>query len=203
MSEPLTCIAIDIDDVVANSIARVREWANEKTGRVIEPHHYHTDDEYWNYYNSIWLRHGVADQLVFEDYMTELDVDQSKIKTHVNAKEAILKLRENYELVFITSRPPSMKDSTRRWLDENIDTSIPLYLAVNPLSNQTAKSKGELCIELGAGLLIDDNVDNCNSALDAGVGAILFGDYGWNKNAPETMQRGADWNEVLELLDGR
>ena len=203
MSEPLVRIAIDIDDVVADSIARVREWANQKTGKKLETHHYHTDDEYWKYYDSIWLRHGIADQLVFEDYMTELDQDQSEIKTNANAQAAILKLREKYDLVFITSRPPSMKESTRRWLDENIDASIPLYLSLNPLANQSAKSKGELCIELGAGLLIDDNIDNCQSALDNGVDAILFGNFGWNKNAPETMIRCYDWAAVLEQVSGR
>ena len=203
MNIPLTLIAIDIDDVVADTIGRVREWANIKTGKKLEAHHYHTDDEYWKYYDTIWMRHGVADQLVFEDFMAELDVDQSQIETNVGAKEAIEKLQQKYEIVFITSRPPSMKEATRKWLDKNIDASIPLYLAANPLANQTAKSKGELCIELGAGLLIDDNINNCQSALDSGVEAILFGNYGWSSGAPVTMNRCMDWAAVMERIDGR
>jgi uncharacterized HAD superfamily protein len=203
MKSPLTRIAVDIDDVLADSFSRIQEWANEKIEDELESHHYYTDDEYWEYYNKIWARHGVDHLVVFEDYMREIEVDQSKVKPHEGAKEAIQALHEKYDIVFITSRPPSMEAATRQWLDDNIDASIPLHLAVNPFSNQAAKTKGELCIQLGAGLLIDDNIKNCQSAVDSGVEAFLFGNYGWNKNASNQLVRCKDWQHVLEKMNER
>jgi uncharacterized HAD superfamily protein len=203
MNAPLTRIAIDIDDVIADTLGAVHIWANAKAGASFELHHYHTDDEYWDYYNNIWARHGFEGKLVFEDFLDEMIVDQSNIRPNDDAKRVIKALMKKYEVVFLTARPPAVQEETRKWLDKNIDTSIPLYLACNPILNETALSKGEMCNELGVGLLIDDNIDNCNSALDHEVEAIVYGHYGWNKNAPDSMTRCLNWAAVLEQVNGR
>lgn len=199
MSDTVYRIGIDIDDVLADTIGATRVWAHEKTNIRLDPEHYHTGDDYWNYYNAIWARHGI-EGLNFEDFLEELSVDQSSIKPNKGAVEAVRELRKTYEVVFITSRAPFLKEATRVWLDEHIDPSVPLYIASNPLVNTSAQSKGELCVELGVELLIDDNIGNCESANEYGVASILFGDYGWNQNAPAHMQRCLNWNAVMERI---
>ncbi len=197
---PKPIIALDIDDVLANVIDSVRLWANEKTGVELAPEHYRTDDEYWHYFDSIWQRHGVADKVAFADVLKHMETDQSNIATVEGAREAIRSLGSKYDFVFITSRPPFQKDATRRWLDEHIDPTIPLYLSFHPGVNDTSRSKGEICAELGVSLLIDDNTGNCQSAIDYGVDAIVFGDYGWNEKVPNHMKRYVTWREVGEYL---
>lgn len=195
-------IGIDIDDVLSDTLGATREWAHAKTDIRLDPEHYHTDDDYWNYYNAIWARHGIKG-LEFEDFLKELETDQSAVKPNEGAASAIQALRKEYDVVLITSRAPFLKDATRAWLDENIDTDIPLYIASNPLTNTGVQSKGELCVELGVELLIDDNIGNCESAREFGVEAILFGKYGWNANAPKDLQRCVNWQEVLEYIRER
>lgn len=197
---PKPIIALDIDDVLANVIDSVRLWANETTGVELTPEQYRTNDEYWHYFDSIWQRHGVADKVTFSDVLERMKTDQSNIATVEGAREAVQALKSKYDFVFITSRPPYQEEATRRWLDEHIDPTIPLYLSFHPGVNEIAQSKGEICAELGVSLLIDDNTGNCQSAIDYGVDAIVFGDYGWNEKVPAHMKRYTTWNEIGEYL---
>lgn len=197
-------IAIDIDDVVAMTSDAIRVWANEKTGLALTEEDYRIGDaDYWNYYEAVWQRHGIADQLSFGDFLDSMDEEQGHISPAKDARRVIAKLKKLYHVVFITARRPRHKDSTRRWLDEHIDASIPLYLSANPYANQDAQSKGELCREIGASVLIDDNVDNCQGALDYDVEAIVFGNYGWNAEPPADATRCVSWRDIEEYLDGR
>lgn len=193
-------IAIDVDDVTANTMDSVRLWANEVTGASLVHSHYHTQDDYWDYYNSIWRRHGLADQLDFSIFLKKMETDQSNVLVAEGAKDAIQALKAKFNVIFITSRPLAQKDETRKWLDEHVDKDSPLYIASNPAAGQNLQSKGELCLELGASLLIDDNISNCQSALEYGADAILFGLYGWNENAPAGLKRCLTWPEIQDLL---
>ena len=198
MSKPI--VGIDIDDVVANVIDSVRLWANEKTGANLTEAEYRTDDNYWEYYNTIWQRHGLSETVNFTMVLDDLAHDQSHIALVEGARETIHALKEKYDLVFITSRPAYQQDATRRWLDERIDSEIPMYTSHNPMANSDHRSKGEICAELGVKYLIDDNVGNCQNANEYGVEPLLFGLYGWNEKAPSNLRRFFTWDEVGEYL---
>lgn len=203
MSAPLTRIALDIDDVTAEFTDAVRLWVNNSTGAELQPYHYQTKHDFWVHFKSVWAENGLTDLVDYTKFNEELAVDQSHVRVAPGAKEAIAALKKKYDIVFITSRQPSQFDATRNWLDKHIDPTIPLYLANNPTVQSNPQSKGELCVELDAQLLIDDNAENCLDALDNGADAILFGDYGWNAHAPDSIHRCCNWHEVLEYIDGR
>jgi len=203
ISQTRKTIAIDLDDVVAMTTEAVRVWANEKTGLTLQSQDYFlTSGDYWNYYEAVWERHGITG-LNFGGFLDSMDNDQSHIAMVDDARRVIMKLKKEYNVVFITARRPVHKESTRKWLDEYIDTETPLYLSHNPIANQAAQSKGEICAELGVSLLIDDNVDNCQSALQYGVDAIVFGEYGWNVDVSTDAIRCANWLEVKDYLGAR
>lgn len=193
-------IAVDIDDVVAGISGWVQLWANETTGSQLTKEDYRTTDDYWNYYDSIWERHGLSDRLSFAAVLEAMAKDQSGIPVIDGAREALETLKARYDLVFITSRPSYQKDETRQWLNERIDSDIPMYLAYNPMVDREARSKGEICAELGVKFLIDDNIANCESALEYGVEAILFGEYGWNEKASDHLMRCKTWKEAEDYL---
>jgi len=64
--------------------------------------------------------------------------------------------------------------------------------------------KTEICKQIGADYLIDDQPKHCIAAADAGIKALLFGDYKWNRNTKlkTGMTRVNNWQEVLEYFDG-
>lgn len=198
MSRPL--IALDIDEVLANIVDYVRLWANDMTGSSLSAGDYYTNDEFWNYYNAIWERHGLSDRVNFDMVLQKMAGNQSDIAVIEGARAAIARLKRSYDIVFITSRPAYQEQATRRWLDEHIDATIPLYISFHPGINDTARSKGEICAELGAKYLVDDNIGNCESAEQYGVTPILFGMYGWNENASQHITRCQDWVQVEAFL---
>ena len=128
--------------------------------------------------------------------------DQSQVPLLAGAMFAVHELSKRFRVIFITARPPEWEDATRRWFKHHqVGEDVELYFAGNHY-DATAQSKGKLAAKLGAELLIDDNVSNCQSALDEGLQTILFGDYGWQGSVPEGMIKCRDWSEVLEHLDG-
>lgn len=201
VNENIKTIAIDIDDVVSATSDALRIWVNDKTGANLQPGDYYRKGyQYWSYFDDVLSEHGLAENITLRDFFKTYDDDQFHAATIQGATECIAKLTESYDVVFITARPPAQKEATRRWLDEHIDPEIPLYLSSNPLFDHVAQSKGEICAELGVDLLIDDHIDNCDSAMQHGVRAILFGDYGWNHAAPSDIQRCLSWSEIDELF---
>ena len=196
-------IAIDVDDVVAKTSEAVRIWANKEARATLQPEDYFiATNSYWNYYEAVWELHRI-EGLSFGDFLNDMDVDQSHIAPFKGAKKVITQLKKEYDVVFITARHPSHKDGTRTWLDEHIDADTPLLLSYNPFANEAARSKGEICAELGVDVLIDDNIDNCQSAVDYGVEAITFGAYGWNMELPAGVQRCATWRDVEVYFGNR
>lgn len=198
-------IAIDIDDVVSDSVEATRLWANVQAGLSLEPHHYQVEvDTYWEYYERIWATHGAGlDVLNYDDFINTLVDDQAHVPLVAGAAFAIKELMKTYDVVFVTARSPELKGATQAWLNRAFDEEVALYMSHNPFSNGNGKTKGEICRELGAWMLIDDNPDNCQSVLDVGLEAILFGKYGWQAHVPEKAVRCQDWPEVVEYLSAR
>lgn len=192
-------IAIDIDDVLADTHTASKLWIEAQAGVPADFHGYTTHTDYWDYYNRVIMMHGNS-SVRFEDFLAELARDQAHVPLLAGAQFAIQQLMQDYDVVLITARDPSLEAATRAWLDSHFDSPIPLHLSSNPLVESTHRTKGEICRDLGVSVLIDDNTANCKSALDHGVKAILFGDYIWQVDPPANAARARDWPAVLEVI---
>jgi 5'(3')-deoxyribonucleotidase len=194
-------IAIDIDDVLANSTDALRLFVNLRRGVDLTEEHYKIEAQYWRYYESVWQQHGIDPADLMNDFHAGMNVDQSDIRPINGAAEGVKKLSYKYNLVPMTSRPEVMKSETINWLDihfEPVFTEEPVFIGFGPDAKRT---KGEVCAEIGASRLIDDNVEHCKTALAKGVGAILFGNYGWHQQMPKELIRCRNWQEVLEYFE--
>jgi 5'(3')-deoxyribonucleotidase len=194
-------LAIDIDDVLANSTDALRLFVNLKRGVNLREEHYKIEAEYWGYYESVWEQHGIDKKDLMREFHSRLVKSQSDIRTIPGSVEGTKKLSQKYDLIPMTSRPEEMKAETENWLKEEfgpVFTERPVFIGFGFNAKRT---KGEVCKELGITYLIDDNVDHCKTALERGVGAVLFGDYGWNRRMPEGLVRCKNWQEVLEYFE--
>ena len=199
-------IAIDIDDVLADTTDALRLWSNELSGSNLTEEHFKEEGEYWGYYERVWDQHNISDVLRYADFHSALIRDEIAIPLLPGAEFAINELRKRFDIILITSRSGDLEGVTRSWLKDNFGNhGIKLYFAKNNRysTESEKKSKGQLCKELGASLLIDDSVQHCESALAEDIDVILFGEYGWQKPIPEDLRVCKDWPAVLEYLNGR
>lgn len=194
-------IAIDIDDVLADSTESLRMLVNERIGANLTTKDYRVPGEYWGYYERVWQQHGIAERLNFKELNAEMTIDQSHVPLMPGATFAINELRKKYQVIALTARDVSWERATRAWFQEHLgDTE--LYFIGNRHAVDS-KTKGQLCRSLDVSILIDDNPGHCQSALDEGIEAILFGEYGWHTGLPEEIVRCKDWSAVMEYLSDR
>lgn len=193
-------IAIDIDDVLADSTESLRLLVNKRLSMSLPKSAYRVPGRYWGYYERVWSEHGIAGQLDFKALNQEMEIDQSHVPVMANAQYAVHELVKDFHIVFVTSRDASWEKATKRWLHEQFgDENVEVYFCESH-KNEAAKSKGEICKDLGADLLIDDNPSHCQSATDEGIATILFGEYGWHQDAEEDAVRCKDWPSVVEYV---
>lgn len=198
-SKPI--VAIDIDDVLADTTDALRIWGNQRSDKQLTPQDFMIDAEYWAYYGEVWKRHELH-HLKYEEFEDELIMSQKSIPLIPGAAMALKELQKEYHVVLITSRNPDLERSTREWLAPYIEGDIELYLARSIKRPEVTETKGEICARLGASILIDDSVEHVTSALEHGIEAILFGNYGWQSHVPKGAVRKESWSDVLEYLHG-
>lgn len=197
-----TRIAIDIDDTLADSTEALRQQVNLLFGTELSTQDYKQPGQYWGYYRQIWEQHGIADNLDYHELNRQMEVDQSHVPLIEGAHQALQTLDRHATVYLITSRDPQWEDATRRWFKHQFaHDDVSLYFCESH-RDDTAQTKGQLCKMLGAELLIDDNPEHCATALDEGVDAILFGDYGWHHGASLPVKRCRTWTDVVTELYG-
>lgn len=197
-----TRIALDIDDTIADSTEALRRVVNSQLGVNLTREDYKIPGEYWGYYERIWRHHGIADQLSFKQLNLQMAIDQSHVPLIEGAQAAVHRLAKDVEVVLVTSREASWENATREWFTRHFDREdIKLYFCESHV-DEKAKTKGQLCKELGVQLLVDDNVSHCKTALDEGIDAILFGEYGWHHGSDIPSPRYKSWDTLMETLYG-
>jgi 5'(3')-deoxyribonucleotidase len=194
-------IAIDIDDVIADSTEALRLKVNEKTGASLTREHYQVEGEYWGYYERVWTAHGLKDKVPKGMLDSEMIADQSYVLLLPGVSFAIGELSKRFDIALVTARHKEWEEATHEWLKEHFgNVFIDVHFAGNLRMGHT-QTKGELCKEVGAKWLIDDNPMHCKTALDEGLQGILFGEYGWHYELPEGLVHCKDWPAVLEYFD--
>lgn len=199
MSKPV--IAIDVDDVLAANAEGFIAYSNEKWGTKLK-----TDD-----YDEHWAMLWNVDNAETEKRAIDFH-GSGAVRSYRHFEEAVPVLRslaENYRLVITTSRRLQIKADTIEWIDQyfgDIFSEIRFAGMWDKVTDHSIKAtKAELCKEIGAKYLIDDQLKHCTAAADAGIEALLFGEYTWNKTRqlPGGVTRVKDWNEVLEYFDAK
>ena len=115
------------------------------------------------------------------------------------AIEVLGRLKADYELVVVTARHSVIERQTRSWLERTFPkTFSDIHFANYWDENRPRRTKGEVCRELGAQIIVDDQPDYIKDCLDHDVKGILFGDYPWNQESIDHpgVRRAKDWSEV-------
>lgn len=196
-------IAVDVDDVLADEKEDVRKFINKTYNLKLTPEDYMIEAPYGRYFEKVWGVDGEKGLQMYEAYFNA--GIKAKHKPVKGSVEAISKLEKKYNFVVVTSRGDRSFEYTHSWLSKHFPKVFKEVAFVPLWSKDKEITKAEICNEIGASYLVDDNAEHCNLAQKAGVQALLFGQYGWNRNVELTkgIIRVKDWQEVLEYFDGK
>jgi len=192
-------VAIDIDDVLADNAGGLVAWSNARWGMNL------TMDDYDEHWGRMWR---TDDPEVVERRALEYH-DSGAFGQYAHFAEALpvlKRLAKRYRLVIVTSRRSILKPETQGWLDRHFAGVFrEVHFAGiydNKAQGRHAATKTALCRKIGAAYLIDDQPKHCVDAAKAGITALLFGDYAWNRSEklPEGVVRVRDWVSVEKVL---
>jgi len=190
-------IAVDIDEVLTPHFDELIKWYNRKYGTKLTLAHNHpSDPKPWGtdkFEEAVKRVHGFYETPEFLDS-----------PPYEEAITALRKLSNRFEIVVITARDSIIERVTRDWLDKHFkDLVREAHFTARFSLEGKNRTKALVCLEIGAGYLIDDAPDNALEAAAQGVNVLLFGDYPWNdlKEMPEGITKVKDWQEVLEYFD--
>jgi 5'(3')-deoxyribonucleotidase len=193
-------IAVDIDDVIAAETEGIREFTNKKYGFNHQPEDYLVEGSFDGYWEKIWKLDQKEAREHFEKFLKSPAIAHLKVVD--GAIEVLDKLKIKYDLVVVTSRFGPAIASTEPWLEAHFPTTFSNVEFVTTKDNKKV-TKADICKEIGASYLIDDNPETCNIAASEGITALLFGVYGWNRNVKlqPMVIRVKNWQEVLEYFE--
>ena len=201
-------IAVDIDDVISDYVSSVVQFVRREYNE-----NFTHDDvlENWSEMLGIpqdeWVRQ--YESFVFEDkYYENPPIIEGAV-------EALQRLSTSFDLVALTSRSSFLRDATIKFIDDNLPNLFKeVVLAgiwepnkdgvvnANALARHT---KADVCREIGANYLIDDQPKHCNGAAQIGIKGLLFGDYGWNRTVEieNLVTRVSDWRAVEKYFEAQ
>jgi hypothetical protein len=116
------------------------------------------------------------------------------------------KLQKDYDLVLVTARPSFTKKVTLQALKEHFPDIFSSVYLTNAFSKSGRKKlKSEVCLEVGAKLLIDDALHNAEDCAEKGIPVVLFR-RPWNQIVTNSDLKGKsifpakNWDEVHRLV---
>lgn len=191
-------IAVDIDDVLSINVPAFVEYSNKKWGTNLKVEDFLED----------WATMWGLDHAETKKRAQHLDGSHFVFNHEVveGASEVLKHLAEHYKLVVATSRRKVLTGDTTQWIDKYFQGVFEEvhYAGIWDTYDMDAHliTKADLVKQIGADYLIDDQPKHCFAVADAGITAILFGDYPWNQiQVPKEIVRAKDWQAVKEYFD--
>ncbi len=189
-------IAIDIDEVLFPFIVGVAEHHNKMKGTALTP-----EDFISFKLHEIWGCTLEGASQVVDSFLAS---DSLALEPIEGAQKALSALKQDFTVVLVTARNGISEPETRRWLQHHFSGLFDeVIFAGNAHDGRPHRSKGEICKELGAVLLIDDHPNNILSATQSGIDGILFGEKVWTvmDTLPASAVRHCkDWTQTERYI---
>lgn len=189
-------IAVDCDDVLVPTAPWIINAYNEKYTTTLGL------EDFYGHDPAPW---GVEDMRDASDRVGEfLQSDEhAKIIPDDNTIEIVRDLANRHELHLVTGRSEILKRLTSKMISNYFLGCFKSIELTNFYDEAHRRSKGDVCRELGADVLIDDHIEHVHSVLEVGMKeVIVFGDYPWNQSLwlPAGANRCANWDEVRDEI---
>jgi len=169
MNKPV--IALDFDDTLLYTTCGFVDWYNAT---------YKTFLRYKDIVADMGTFLGITREAELALWSIFFSSDFFKtLKPTPHAFDTLHSLHTNYDLVLITNREVEFKESLYMWVNAYVPNIFSRIIFARDFP-EGKRPKGEMCKDLGALCLVDDEPWNLVSAQENGVFAIIF-DAPWNQ----------------------
>ncbi len=186
-------VSLDCDDVLADFTGGVAVAYNQKFGTSYGVKHFVPPD-FEVYRNSLGPE-GFARLIeLFDD-----EAYNDNIQPVPGAREGVAFLKSlGAELYVVTSRVGKL-EFTEKWFEKNFPGVFEEIIYAKPNGGK-ARTKGEICQELGARFHVDDFPKHIYDVSSRGIKAVVF-DREWNREVGENalVRRAKGWKDVEEM----
>lgn len=193
-------LAIDIDDVLSDSLTALITFHNETYGSS------YTDENIleFSYWGFLGAKREEANKKYFEFTDSPYFFETKPLKGAVEAMKTLS--ARGHELYVITGRPLFVKEKTELWLAKHFPNIFQELFWTNARLDKTdyssywGRPKAEICKEIGATVLVDDLLEYARDS--EGLSVIILNRF-WNQKAAleSNMIRANDWQEVVNEVD--
>jgi uncharacterized protein len=189
-------IGIDIDEVVVEFNKGFLEFYNKKSDKNFQ----FEEIIDFGFNKALDLDGNIIRELVKEFNSSE---DLDRLELVDGSKEILFLLSKKHDIIFITSRHPSIKERTIHFLNNHFSNFNFNVVFSNGLWKETnSLSKADFCLKDEVFLIIEDNPDFALDCANKGVKVLLL-EKPWNKEYEEHQNiiKVKDWNEILENIN--
>lgn len=186
-------IAIDLDDVLANTLEVFIKFHNQNFGTNLK----FKDFKSYALHDIIGISEkDEAKRLELFDNSEFFD----EIKPIKDAQQAISALSKKNKITVITARTLHVADKTKKWLSKYFPEINQIFFISSNYYGYL-KTKAEVCKEIGAGIIIEDKEKFVIECAREGIKVLLF-DYPWNSSIKGSRQiiRVKSWKEVIRNI---
>jgi len=188
-------IAVDLDDVLGQTMPAIIEFHNKTYGTNFRIHDVKTYD-LWD----IWG--GSKEEAIEKIAAFHTSPYGENIKPVSGALDGCVSLKKNNELFVITSRRNEFIPETERWIERCFPNMFAGIYFTNHFGQDAAKiTKGEICDNLGIDVMIEDSLKFAIGCIAPDRKVFLF-DQPWNQSdgLPEGITRVHSWKDIVEKI---
>ena len=187
-------IAIDLDDVLAASLEEFIDFHNKNYGTKLKK------EDFTAYYLTKIMDISRKEENKRVD-LFDKSKHSNNIKPIDGSQKAISNLSKKHKLIIVTSRPENLEKKTREWLLKHIPEIKEIYFIRKDYTGHK-KTKAEVCKEIKADVVIEDNLHYALECANAGIKVLLM-DYPWNKTKKKNklIIRVGSWEDILRKID--
>ena len=189
-------LAVDIDDVIFPFVPELAKYHNQNFNTEYDIDSFHT-----YIFNEVW---GGSTEEGHAKIMNFFTSDFRNVEPIKGSYDALLNIKDRYDLYIVTSRDEELRPITEPWINARFPGVFKnLILCGNPYTGNGYRTKSQICRDIEAEYLIDDQIKYCQEFSNEGIASILFGAYKWNQGyTPQLTTRAQHWEDVLRIIYG-
>ena len=188
-------IGIDLDEVLADFLPAFIEYHNDTYGTSLVREQFHS----YRFWETLGGTREEAIQKVYDFHKTP---NFKNMKPVLDSQESVDILKQNNDLVVVTSRQDDVAKVTREWITQHFPNVFSeIYFTNHYSQNGSSTTKKQICNSVGVDILIEDSLEYALECLNS-KRRILLLDCPWNRSyeLPQGIYRVNSWKDIIDSI---